>query len=111
MFADSITPGHQQSVNFVAFSPDGRLIVSTSFDKSAKIWDGRTGKYVSHVWLEPLSSNIDCMAMVRFLGSLRGHVGPVYRATWAGDSRMLVTASEDSTMKLWDVKVLRPPCL
>ena len=36
---------------------------------------------------------------------LRGHAGPVYRLTWAGDSRLLVTASEDSTMKLWDAKV------
>ena len=66
------------------FSPDGRLLASASFDKSAKVWDGVTGKFVC---------------------TMRGHVGPVYRVTWSGDSRMLVTASEDSTMKLWDVKV------
>lgn len=40
----------------------------------------------------------------RFLMNLRGHVGPVFRMAWAGDSRMLISASEDSTMKLWDVK-------
>lgn len=37
--------GHQKGVNFVLYSPDGRLIVSASFDKSAKLWDGKTGAY------------------------------------------------------------------
>lgn len=38
--------GHQQLINDVKFSPDGRLIASASFDKSIKLWDGKTGKYV-----------------------------------------------------------------
>lgn len=36
--------GHQALVNEVLFSPDTRLIASASFDKSIKIWDGKTGK-------------------------------------------------------------------
>ena len=31
---------------FVLFSPDGRLFASASLDKSAKIWDGRSAKYI-----------------------------------------------------------------
>lgn len=38
--------GHQALVNEVLFSPDTRLLASASFDKSIKIWDGKTGKYV-----------------------------------------------------------------
>lgn len=36
--------GHQQLINDVKFSPDARLIASASFDKSVKLWDGKTGK-------------------------------------------------------------------
>uniref|UniRef100_A0A7N8WVB4 Notchless protein homolog 1 n=1 Tax=Mastacembelus armatus TaxID=205130 RepID=A0A7N8WVB4_9TELE len=75
--------GHSALVNEVLFSPDTRLLASASFDKSIKIWDGRTGKY---------------------LMSLRGHVASVYQVAWSADSRLLVSGSSDSTLKVWDIK-------
>lgn len=72
--------GHQQAVNHIAFSPDGRYFASASFDKKVKIWNGFSGD---------------------FLSTLTGHVGAVYQVAWSGDSRYLVTASKDSTAKLW----------
>ena len=36
--------GHQQPVNLLSFSPDGLLLCSASFDKSLKLWNGKTGK-------------------------------------------------------------------
>lgn len=38
--------GHQNLINDVKFSPDMRLVASASFDKSVKIWNGKTGKLV-----------------------------------------------------------------
>lgn len=75
--------GHQQLINDVQFSPDGRWLLSASFDKSVKLWDGVSGK---------------------FLATMRGHVGPVYQLGWASDSRMFVSASKDSTIKVWELR-------
>lgn len=76
--------GHQQPVNFVCYSPDGRYIASASFDNSVRLWDGVTGK---------------------FMATFRGHVQSVYQVCWSADSRLLCSASQDSTMKIWDIKM------
>lgn len=81
--------GHQQLVNQVMFSPDARYIASASFDKSIKLWCGRTGK---------------------FFDTFRGHVQAVYQIAWSADSRLLVSASRDSTLKVWDVR-MRALCM
>jgi WD40 repeat protein len=47
-----------QVVNHVYFSPDGQWLASASFDKSVKLWNGITGKFVS---------------------AFRGHVADVYQ--------------------------------
>lgn len=75
--------GHQQLINDVKFSPDARTIASASFDKSVKLWDGKTGK---------------------FIASLRAHVQAVYQVSWSSDSRLIVSGSADSTLKVFDTK-------
>ena len=44
---------------------------------------------------------------VRYLQSLRGHVAAVYQVAWSSDSRLLVSGSSDSTLKVWDVKTAK----
>ncbi|KAK4883628.1 hypothetical protein RN001_006947 [Aquatica leii] len=75
--------GHQQLVNDVKFSPDGRILASASFDKSIKLWEARTGKFIC---------------------TLRGHVQAVYMISFSVDSRLMVSGSADSTLKLWNLK-------
>ncbi|MEO0377011.1 MAG: hypothetical protein AAF329_20830, partial [Cyanobacteria bacterium P01_A01_bin.17] len=72
--------GHQQAVNAIEFSPDGRKLASASFDRKVKLWDGRNGT---------------------FLATLTGHVASVYSIAWSPDSRMIASCSKDSTLKIW----------
>ena len=75
--------GHKNLVNQVRFSPDGQWIASASFDKSVKLWNGHTGKFVC---------------------SFFGHVAPVYQVSWSADSRLVCSGSKDSTLKVWDLR-------
>jgi ribosome assembly protein 4 len=75
--------GHQQLVNHVSFSPDGRWIASASFDKSVRLWNGFSGQHVA---------------------TFRQHVQAVYMCCWSSDSRLLATASRDSTVKVYDIR-------
>ena len=36
--------------------------------------------------------------LVRFITTLRGHVGRVYQITWSADSRLVCSGSSDSTV-------------
>ena len=35
--------GHSDAVNSVAFSPDGKLLASGSWDKTVQLWESKTG--------------------------------------------------------------------
>ncbi len=65
------------------YSPDNTLIVTGSWDNSAKIWDARTGK-----------------AIKKLEG---GHTGFVNTALFHHDGTKVLTASDDGTAKLWSV--------
>jgi ribosome assembly protein 4 len=40
----------------------------------------------------------------KFINTLRGHVAPVYQVAFSADSRLLVSASKDTTLKCWNVR-------
>jgi len=74
--------GHSDYVYSVAFSPDGRQVVSGSGDKTIKLWDVATGQEIR---------------------TFSGHSNVVNSVTFSPDGRQVVSGSGDKTIKLWDV--------
>jgi WD40 repeat protein len=64
----------------VAFSPDGRRIVTGSWDQTARVWEAVSG---------------------RELLTLKGHLTWVRSVTFSPDGQRIVTCSEDKTAKVW----------
>jgi WD40 repeat protein/serine/threonine protein kinase len=76
--------GHARWVTSVAFSPDGKRIVTGSADQTARVWDAETG-------LEILA--------------LKGHQGLVHSVAFSPDGKRIVTGSRDGTAKVWDAEM------
>jgi WD40 repeat protein len=75
--------GHTSVVWTVAFSPDGKTIVSGSLDKSLRLWDVATG--------QPHGM------------PLLGHTDGVETVAFSPDGKTLISRSGDKTLRLWDV--------
>ena len=80
--------GHTSSVYSVAFSPDGKSIVSGSFDKTIKLWNAQSGK---------------------LLQTLKGHSNSVHSVAFSPDGKSIVSSSSDKTIKLWNIAKLNDP--
>jgi WD40 repeat protein len=65
----------------LAFSPDGKRVITASVDNMVAIWDALTGELVK---------------------TLHGHAGSVLAVASSPDNRHFATASQDGTVKLWD---------
>jgi WD40 repeat protein/serine/threonine protein kinase/DNA-binding XRE family transcriptional regulator len=82
-FPIRIFMGHTDWLNDVAFSPDGKHILTSSNDKTARLWDMMTGQTVI---------------------SYTGHTAGVKSVAFSPDGRYVLTGSLDKTARLWDTE-------
>jgi WD40 repeat protein/serine/threonine protein kinase/TPR repeat protein len=119
----AVLSGHGSLVESAQYSPDGSRIVTASADRTARVWDARTGvqllvlaghrNRVQFAAYSPdgtriVSAAADKTARVwdartgAQLLVLTGHGDAVNCATFSSDGERLVTASEDMTARIWD---------
>jgi len=73
---------HEAAVFGVAFTPDGRTLLTAGQEGLIRVWDVATRREVRR-W--------------------RGHEGGVLALALSGDGKTLATAGRDSAVRLWDV--------
>jgi WD40 repeat protein len=76
-----IPTGSDLGVNTIEFNPDGKLFVTSSDDKTAKIWETSSG---------------------RVLNSFEGHSSDVNSACFSPDGKLILTSSSDKTARIWE---------
>jgi WD40 repeat protein len=79
--------GHTNSVNSVAFSPDGKMLASGSLDMTVRLWDVATHRQIG--------------------APLAGHTDYVLSVAFSPDGKTLASGSKDRTIRLWDVATHR----
>ena len=137
--AGAILHGHSDTVNTVAFSPDGRMLATGSSDKTIRLWNVRTREQIGRPLVRPGTTGVVSVAFspdgqllasaggfdrtIR-LWDVRTHSqigGPLiadktyfYSVAFSPDGRTLASAGYDTGIVLWDVsrhrEVARLPC-
>jgi WD40 repeat protein len=83
--------GHTASLLWAEFSPDGTLVLTCSYDRTARVWDAQTG---------------ECLV------TQVGHEGTVNMARFSGRGFLMATAGSDRTARIWttgNVEAARRP--
>jgi WD40 repeat protein len=116
--------GHEDTIRFVTFSADSRLLASCGSDRNVRVWqidDGKcqvlpghtdeifalafhpegkrlaTGGRDRAVWLWDLATGKE---VVR----LQGHTSYIWSLAFSPDGKTLVSGSGDGTIRLWDTE-------
>lgn len=116
--------GHQQPVSAIAFSPDGQQLVSSSFDKTIKLWDPNSGKCVktllghqNRIWTVAFHPNgrqiasggddnhtkIWDLERGRCIKTIVGHTNAILSVKLSPDGDYLASGNEDNTIRIWSV--------
>jgi WD40 repeat protein len=116
--------GHQQPVSAIAFSPDGQQLVSSSFDKTIKLWDTTSGKCVktllghrNRIWTVAFHPNGNQIASggddnhtkiwdlerERCIKTIVGNANAILSVNLSPDGSYLASGNEDTTIRIWSI--------
>ncbi|GJJ76164.1 hypothetical protein EMPS_08523 [Entomortierella parvispora] len=119
---DHTLSGHTATIRAVSFSPKGNFVVSSSADKTIKVWRTSTGQLLNTIQVHDEVSDVvyspDGLQIaaacddntVRLWNSeewtapgmvLSGHSGAVERVSYAPDGSQLASNGQDGSIRLW----------
>ncbi|MCP4288848.1 MAG: hypothetical protein GY792_31235 [Gammaproteobacteria bacterium] len=116
---------HDATVGKAIWNQDESLVLTASWDGTARVWDaesgtellilsGHSGSVWQAVWNSDesriLTASLDGTARVwdaengAELLTLAGHLDGVWQAVWNADESLVLTASWDGTARVWDAE-------
>lgn len=69
-------------ISTVIFSPDGKYVLSGSWDHAIRLWDAASGQKIK---------------------TFAGHTGRINALAFSADGRRILSAARDNLVKIWDV--------
>jgi len=118
---------HGGGVDRAIFSPDGKLVLSTSDDRTARLWDAATAQPTSQPMVHEggigsaafspdgktiLTSSGTTVrlwdARANPVGQPMVHQGPVSKVAFSPDGKIILTSTWDKTARLWNAVDGRP---
>ena len=113
--------GHTSKIEALAFTPDGKILASSSKDRTIRLWDTSTGNQTLS-FASDLNTALAFSADGKTLASthnkgvklwdittsselrtLKGDIGICYALAFSPDSKILASGSHDGTILTWDV--------
>ncbi len=79
---------HTNTISSVAFSPCDKIVLTGSFDTTARLWDITTGELIK---------------------VLKGHESQLISVAFSSDGSTILTQSKDGTIYLWDITNIEAP--
>ncbi|KAG8718695.1 hypothetical protein FRC08_004645 [Ceratobasidium sp. 394] len=116
-----------QTINSLAYSPDGAYIISGDGHGAIRTWDSRSGQSVGQslkghtfsvnsvayspdgAYIISGSSDKTIRIWDAYIGQtigqpLKGHTGPVNLVAYSPDGAYIVSSSRDYTLRIWDAR-------